>query len=1700
MENNFLSHQDEDYTLTWLNTPSASKINPPVETRKQELPFGELKWEDFERLCYRLALLEAEVELCQLYGVPGQKQEGIDIYAKLKTDNKYAVYQCKLENNFGPFKIKSAISKFLEGKWADKAKIFVLCTKESLKQKDRADEIEVQREILKEKGITLAEWDCIQLSTKLKGYPKIVDDFFGRPWVEAFFGENEANKLGNRLDNQQVVSFRELCARFYKNVFSTHDFGLPIAEPGEANSLALEERYIIPDITDSKNIRSLYSPRDTKNQLMREDNKRSCDTEETFTDKKEFIVSKIRKRQSIEEWLINSPDSIVIGGPGSGKSTLLRYIAIDLLSESPRLTLISKSWGQYLPVWVPFALWTKMISEPSTTSYSLSDLLLNWLKSYDEERLSPLIKQALEDERLLLLVDGLDEYANEQSANIAFGRLQVFIRQRNVPAIITSRPNGFKRLSGVQDAEWQLGELSDFSIDQQKALSKIWFIHRIKSQNIINDKKEIEGRANIETEKFITELQKSNDLRDLAKIPLLLCLLIFHKIHNTRLPQNRFKAYDSLINYIICEHPQRRKIAASVTWSLSDLSENDIKKTLSRLAYFMHESYLEGSINQKLAIDIIEEYLKDPNKCFGFNQRESSKLSSELLNIGENTIGIIVKKSPTELGFFHRVFQEFLASQYISYLSFTEQIAIIERHCDDPQWKDVILGLLFITNRIEDIGKYIETIKKKLIVVNKIKQFTIELLLAEAAFGEYNCSTTLARQLAKETFDQIELGSWMPHRENLLHYALDGLRSTKVKELVKSKLREWFPCRTYSREILIEAMASWPIDEKILECIWRGLMDERIDCKRSAARTLAKIKNNDPSMGDKIELLAKQSSDPLLRVSAIEALLDGWPAHAGLPNLLESASKSPIIELRLVAILGKIQYNNQTEDDLDRLLKFVSKDSKLSYRLSEWNEDIIKAFIKGWPQSERVKRIFLAMLKEENHIMESHEGIAVRVLLEGYPQDNDVAQFFAERIRKDEHIFFAWGRYNNPWDIIARNFKNNEIIISAIDEWIIKQNESSETEIARAALAGCTEISKSKLLEMIDSTPYLHWPVSALIEGWGIQDSLVFQRLEQLVFGPASRASSIAHLIPKIETDEAISQNRLMALLKDPDCKRPDFVIIGLKELKLDHLKDEIIDLVLNSVLNREEIKDFVRDNTIFQLISWFPFDSRIKELIKKDLLTNRANFPDIARTLGDDEEIRSKIIEVVCPLPVNLRRIIAERMEDEGDNEFALSLLQLYDQEIEGEVKTQASISYHRRLSFSGLDTTNALDHLSKSIKCYGRPDLESRRAAAFCGLVMLNRLDIIAECKEPHALEKPCAIPLKDYSPNIPLIKIILQKWNDLKEALGQDMLTRFLFWHDVVDIINVWNSLCILANEYPLPRKEALEFLETRSEKCAESNILNFLSRAKPGSKLLLDYCQGSFYANQSGPKLPQDDEATAAKLLGIQFKNNKDVELSIKSYYAMKHNLSKIPPIDIDYLLLSVPAPNGFVLTDLINIPEATLKEKKLYYDSKLILALCEGWPESQELDGIYRYLLEKNPSIAYEPYFYLISIKGDSNFIYNALIKAISRIDSEYIGPLYYIIPPILRRLINDDVLIKKLIDHLDNNPTPSEKVIIPRIISDAIGLSPELNAWCLTELGRQFNEYNILEIGIDLANGKPKAVTNALLEVLSQPNESTYKV
>ncbi|MGB7522185.1 MAG: NACHT domain-containing protein [Spirulinaceae cyanobacterium] len=277
---------------SWLEESPGSKVKPPVQTKIQELPFDKLTWENFERLCLRLVRKEANVEHCQLYGQRGDNQEGIDIYARLLDRDKYTVYQCKREKNFGPAKIKSAVDKFLKGKWAKRTNCFVLCTQESLRHKNRADEFKSQSEKLRNEGISFIAWDEDYLSNTLKNYPDIVEDFFGKPWVNAFCSKTQVDNVSNESE-------KDICVEEYQ---------LWLAKKTSS--------FVIPTLGKTFSIATDWLPRKA---LCIQADKESFDVE---------LITELYKR------------CLIIGNSASGKSTLVRRLANCLTQKRKKVLLV----------------------------------------------------------------------------------------------------------------------------------------------------------------------------------------------------------------------------------------------------------------------------------------------------------------------------------------------------------------------------------------------------------------------------------------------------------------------------------------------------------------------------------------------------------------------------------------------------------------------------------------------------------------------------------------------------------------------------------------------------------------------------------------------------------------------------------------------------------------------------------------------------------------------------------------------------------------------------------------------------------------------------------------------------------------------------------------------------------------------------------------------------------------------------------------------------------------------------------------------------------------------------------------------------------------------------------------------------------------------------------------------------------------
>ncbi|NEW76484.1 hypothetical protein [Streptomyces rhizosphaericus] len=135
-------------------------------------------------------------------------------------------------------------------------------------------------------------------------------------------------------------------------------------------------------------------------------------------------------RSACDEWLSDGDLSIVVGEPRAGKSSLLRFVVSDLLDDGPRSASAARvvrlasagAVGVLVSVRIPQG---GCRAVGGVRSLGLAHPLLCAAPA-------PSGGAGLADDRLLLVVDGLDEWTDEGSARPAVTLLENFVRSRNV--------------------------------------------------------------------------------------------------------------------------------------------------------------------------------------------------------------------------------------------------------------------------------------------------------------------------------------------------------------------------------------------------------------------------------------------------------------------------------------------------------------------------------------------------------------------------------------------------------------------------------------------------------------------------------------------------------------------------------------------------------------------------------------------------------------------------------------------------------------------------------------------------------------------------------------------------------------------------------------------------------------------------------------------------------------------------------------------------------------------------------------------------------------------------------------------------------------------------------------------------------------------------------------------------------------------
>jgi hypothetical protein len=1312
---------------SWMFVPPDELVEPPVETRQQLLPFDQLTWENFERLTLRLARRNGEAVHAQLYGVAGQDQQGIDLYARTRIDagsRPYLVYQCRRIQALTPNVIEGVVRDFRRGRWFTQARRLVLATSVSAVNTRYADAVEEARTGLSADGVQFVVWDAEQLSALLTDQPEIVDAFFGRPWVRVFCGTEAVNGLGPRLDAEDVAQFRRRLGALYEAVFAQHDPGLPRVGAPIAR---LVDRYVMPDVLPFREVVVGHGF----------DEEAHADTDPPFgedlepglpdsrPDLREFTLRRsptrvprrsgdryVTARAAAGDWVAGPGNKVVIGPPGSGKSSLLRYLVLDLLSDEPKLDRFAESHGQRLPVWLPFAFWTGHAARHGQAGASLLSTLHAWFDQYDEAGLWPLVERALDDERLLLVVDGFDEWVDEALGRWAVDTLQVFLSQRRAACIASSRPYGLRSVT-LAGADWQGCELAPLSDAQRRTLVEYWFTRAAPSAG-----PEAKAAANQATDGLLADLHESGVLGELAEIPLFLMLLVALRLAQVALPRGRFAAIDGMVTQLLRDHPAARRAAGAVTVPAPehDLSDDDIREVLSAVALGMQaDAHFDVA-----PIAAVREYARKAlasEDGLALPPQLANRLARTLADVAEGQLGVLVRQGVNMVGFFHRSLQEFLAADYLARRELSEQQHELMQRATDPQWREVILALIWRTVRPADKTALIHALEAA--ADSEPDVLVTREILAEVAFGDYRLPPAEIRRLAGIAVDDIQRHGHLPYRRALLRHAVTGLGATATREIIAEALDRWavrddpYPAGTYYQ------MKAWPPEPGTRDVLELAILHEDAQAARVAGWTLAALYGGDHDTGTRLVRLAGHAPTVHARAAALEALGRGWPDIEELAELVSYARRHTTAALRTVALALATDMRDDTasraagwpsgehsifdparlsEDDRAWLLSFVHR--RETFSSDPWAGVRADLLLAAWAGSPQLRDSCLKVVRHYAPARGDRE-LAFTSLIQAFPENDEVVDLVAEGFRSDHlPLISAPLKDSWTWGLLSEHFRQHPIIAPAVADWALRRHDVVDR--AYATRVAPTPQVRARLFDHL-SGGNPHWAADALWQEWG-EDSDVRDALVEILNGAPQRAALLAHLAPDILGAQS-AYERLTWLLRQPDLPRHDFAIRGLAAScrALEPTGGSATDAAASlALLVAPSGIGAVRRDVRAEVVAGFPHSPGVRELAQ-DLLNDRRPLEGtLAAAYPDDNAVRQRIRGGLQSLPTPLRLDLIDHLGYLTEQPvLRLRSLSRWDHDHDPDVKIRASHAYHRLLR-AELDLhpadTNLMEELDRA------------------------------------------------------------------------------------------------------------------------------------------------------------------------------------------------------------------------------------------------------------------------------------------------------------------------------------------------------------------------------------------------------------------
>jgi NACHT domain len=344
---------------------------------------------------------------------------------------------------------------------------------------------------------------------------------------------------------------------------------------------------------------------------------------------------------------------MVLGGPGAGKSTFLRKIGLEALKGVG---------GSYIHECIPVLIELKSFA---AADIDIETAIAQEFRVCNFPAPEKVTAKLLEDGKLLLLLDGLDEVPSK-TLDATIRKIQNFVDQHDKNRFLAScriaaYRHNFRRFSDVCMAEFSHEQIKEFIFN--------WF------------NSESDREANTAQKCWhLLQKQEYKAARELAQSPLLLTLLclVYHSSQN--FPQNRSVLYRKALRVLLEEWAAEKRIMTDAIYQGLNTELEEV--LLSEIAYQGFEAN-RLFFSQREVVDQIKTFLAD-------NLNAPRHLNGEaILDAIAIQQGILVERAQDVFSFSHLTLQEYLTAQYIDDHHLIQPL--VAEHLAHERWQEVFL-------------------------------------------------------------------------------------------------------------------------------------------------------------------------------------------------------------------------------------------------------------------------------------------------------------------------------------------------------------------------------------------------------------------------------------------------------------------------------------------------------------------------------------------------------------------------------------------------------------------------------------------------------------------------------------------------------------------------------------------------------------------------------------------------------------------------------------------------------------------------------------------------------------------------------------------------------------------------------------------------------------------------------------------------